>query len=96
MKAHPSKLNSLPMAATCTRGQKTLGPLRITVVALQAMTQAPIEVPAQPALAVASLAIQGFADLETLGGTRPLSPKALNVARCRNWSGIGWRSRTLP
>ena len=56
------------------------------------VTQAPIAVPEQPALAVASLAIQGFADLEALGGTRPLSPKALTVARCRNWSGIGWRS----
>ena len=72
------------MAATCTRAQQTLGPLRITVVAVQGRTQAPIAVPGQPALAVASLAIQGFADLETLGGTRPLSPKALTVARYRN------------
>jgi len=84
------------MAAACTRAQETVGPLRTTVVAVQGMTQAHIAIPAQSALAVASLAVQGFADLETLGSTRLLSLYALTVARRRNWSAIGWRSGTLP
>lgn len=50
-----------------------LGPLRAAVEAVQGMTQAPIAIPAASALAVASLAVQGFADVETLGGTRPTS-----------------------
>jgi hypothetical protein len=45
------------------------------------MTQAPVAIPAQSALAVASLAVQGFADVQTLGGTRPLSLYALTIAR---------------
>jgi len=58
-----------------------LGPLRAAVEAVQGMTQAPVGIPAQSALAVASLAVQGFADVETLGGTRPLSLYALTIAR---------------
>jgi hypothetical protein len=58
-----------------------LGPLRAAVEAVQGMTQAPLAIPAQSALAVASLAVQGFADVETLGGPRPLSLYALTVAR---------------
>jgi hypothetical protein len=58
-----------------------LGPLREAVEAVQAMTQAPVAIPAQSALAVASLAVQGFADVETLGGLRPLSIYALTIAR---------------
>jgi hypothetical protein len=58
-----------------------LGPLRAVVEAVQGMTQAPVAIPAQSALAVASLAVQGFADVETLGGPRPLSLFALTVAR---------------
>ena len=58
-----------------------LGPLREAVEAVQGMTQAPVAIPAQSALAVASLAVQGFADVETLGGTRPLSLYALTIAR---------------
>ena len=58
-----------------------LGPLREAVEAVQGMTQAPLAIPAQSALAVASLAVQGFADVETLGGPRPLSLYALTVAR---------------
>ena len=58
-----------------------LGPLQAAVVAVQGMTQAPIAIPAQSALAVASLAVQGFADVETLGGVRPLSLYALTIAR---------------
>ena len=59
----------------------SLGPLRDAVRAVQGMTQAPVAIPAQSALAVASLAVQGFADVETLGGTRPLSLYALTIAR---------------
>ena len=60
---------------------QALGPLRAAVEAVQGMTQAPVAIPAQSALAVASLAVQGFADVETLGGTRPVSLYALTVAR---------------
>jgi hypothetical protein len=59
----------------------TLGPLRPAVEAVQGMTQAPVAIPAQSALAVASLAVQSFADVETLGGPRPLSLYALTIAR---------------
>ena len=58
-----------------------LGPLRGAVEAVQGMTQAPVAIPAQSALAVASLAVQGFADVETLGGTRPSSLYGLTIAR---------------
>lgn len=58
-----------------------LGPLRAAVDAVQGMTQAPVAIPAQSALSVASLAVQGFADVDTLGGTRPVSLYALTVAR---------------
>jgi hypothetical protein len=58
-----------------------LGPLRAAVEAVRGVTQAPVAIPAQSALAVASLAVQGFADVETLGGTRPTSLYALTVAR---------------
>lgn len=58
-----------------------LGPLRAAVEAVQGATQAPVAIPAQSALAVASLAVQGFADVETLGGLRPLSLYFLTVAR---------------
>ena len=58
-----------------------LGPLRPAVEAVQGMTQAPVAIPAQSALAVASLAVQGFADVETLGGPRPLSLYALTIAQ---------------
>ncbi|SPF81140.1 YfjI family protein [Pseudoprimorskyibacter insulae] len=58
-----------------------LGPLRPAVEAVQARTQAPVAIPAASALAVASLAVQGFADVETLGGKRPVSLYALTIAR---------------
>lgn len=60
---------------------EALGPLRDAVEAVQGMTQAPVAIPAQSALAVASLAVQGFANVETLGGDRPLSLYALTIAR---------------
>ncbi|PTV95930.1 uncharacterized protein DUF3987 [Rhodobacter aestuarii] len=58
-----------------------LGPLRAAVEAVQGITQAPLAIPAASALAVASLAVQAFADVETLGGTRPLSLFALTIAK---------------
>lgn len=60
---------------------EALGPLREAVEAVQGATLAPIAIPAQSALAVASLAVQGFANVETLGGPRPLSLYALTIAR---------------
>ena len=60
---------------------EALGPLRGAVEAVQGLTQAPMAIPAQSALAVASLAVQGFANVETLGGVRPLSLFALTIAQ---------------
>lgn len=57
-----------------------LGPLRGAVEAVQAWTQAPVAIPAQSALAVAALALQGHANVETLGGPRPLSLYCLTIA----------------
>ena len=57
-----------------------LGPLRGAVEAVQSMTLAPVAIPAASALAVASLAVQGHADIETLGGNRPLSLYVLTIA----------------
>ena len=58
-----------------------LGPLRCMAVAVQGMTQAPLAIPAASALAAASLATQGFANVDTLAGPRPLSLFILTVAR---------------
>ncbi|MBI6629741.1 YfjI family protein [Pontibaca salina] len=58
-----------------------LGPLRAPVEAVQGMTQAPVAIPAASALAVASLAVQGFADVETLGGFAPVSLYLLTIAQ---------------
>jgi hypothetical protein len=60
---------------------EALGPLRAAVEAVQGTTQAPVAIPAASALTVASLAVQGFADVQTLGGPRPLSLYALTIAR---------------
>lgn len=65
--------NPYPVAA--------LGPLREAVEAVQGMTQAPVAIPAASALSVASLAVQGFADVETLAGPRPLSLYAMTIAQ---------------
>jgi len=59
---------------------QALGPLRAAVAAVQGMTQAPVAIPAGSALAAASLAVQGFADVETLGSNRPLSLFVLTIA----------------
>ncbi|MBS0122523.1 YfjI family protein [Thetidibacter halocola] len=58
-----------------------LGPLRAAVEAVQGMTQAPVAIPAASALSVASLAVQGFADVEALGGTQPTSLFVLTIAQ---------------
>lgn len=57
-----------------------LGPLQDAVKAVQGMTLAPVAIPAASALSVASLAVQGFVDVETLGGARPVSLYALTIA----------------
>lgn len=57
-----------------------LGPLRAAVEAVQDITQAPVALAAQSALAVASLAVQGFANVETLGGDAPCSLFCLTIA----------------
>lgn len=57
-----------------------LGPLRQAVEAAQDVTQAPVGIAAQSALSVASLAVQGFADVETLGGDAPCSLFCLTIA----------------
>ncbi len=60
---------------------EALGPLRDPVEAVQGFTQAPVAIPAASALAVASLAVQGFADVETLGGFAPVSLYFLTIAQ---------------
>lgn len=60
---------------------QALGPLRAAVEDVQSLTQAPLAIPAQSALAVASLAVQGFANVETLGGVSPTSLFLLTIAR---------------
>lgn len=57
-----------------------LGPLRGAVEAVHYRRQAPVAIPAQSALAVAALALQAHADVETLGGYRPLSLYCLTIA----------------
>lgn len=69
-----------PIAPGAAYPVQALGPLRAAVEAVQGMTQAPVAIPAASALSVASLAVQAFADVETLGGTRPLSLYLLTIA----------------
>jgi hypothetical protein len=57
-----------------------LGPLREAVQAAAGETQCPLAIAAGSALAVASLATQGHADISTLGGNRPLSLYLLTIA----------------
>lgn len=59
---------------------EALGPLRAVVEAVQDISQAPVAIAAQSALSVASLAVQGFADVETLGGDAPCSLFCLTIA----------------
>lgn len=59
---------------------EALGPLREAVEAVADISQAPLAIAAQSALSVASLAVQGFADVETLGGDAPCSLFCLTIA----------------
>jgi hypothetical protein len=61
--------------------EEALGPLLPAVRAVQSSTQAPLAIPAASGLAIASLAVQGFADVETLGGRRPTSLYMLTIAK---------------
>ena len=60
---------------------EALGPLQAAVEAVRGATLAPVAIPAQSALAVASLAVMGHADVETLGGPRPTALYALTIAK---------------
>ena len=59
---------------------EALGPLRAVAEAVQDRTQAPLAIAAQSALSVASLAVQAFANVETLGGDAPASLFCLTIA----------------
>lgn len=73
-----------PLLREITRARpypvKALGALREAVEAVQGKTQAPMALPAASALAVASLAVQGFVDAQTLEKPRPASLYVLTVA----------------
>ena len=73
-----------PLVRDITKGEAypvaALGPLRKAVEAVQGMTLAPVAIPAASALSVASLAVQGFVDVDTLNGPRPVSLYALTIA----------------
>lgn len=58
----------------------SLGPLKGAADAIRDKTQAPAAIAAQAALGVAALAVQGLADVETLGGKAPCSLFLLTVA----------------
>lgn len=58
-----------------------LGPLQEIVETVQKASQAPIEIAAASALSATSLIVQGHANVETLGGDKPLSLYMLTVAR---------------
>lgn len=58
-----------------------LGQLKDGVEAVQATTQAPVAIAAQSALSVASLAVQGHADVEMLSGFAPTSLFCLTAAK---------------
>jgi hypothetical protein len=61
---------------------ESLGPLRAAAEAAQHISQAPMALAAQSALAVASLATQALANVETLSGqAAPLSLFALSIAK---------------
>ncbi|WP_312531160.1 YfjI family protein [Paracoccus sp. (in: a-proteobacteria)] len=58
-----------------------LGPLRAVVEAVEDISQAPAAIAAQSALSIAALAVQGFADVEILGGgSAPCSLFCLTIA----------------
>ena len=58
-----------------------LGPLQAVAQAIHDKVQAPLAIGAQSALTVASLAVQAFADVETLAGSSPVSLFGLTIAK---------------
>lgn len=58
---------------------ESMGPLKEATAAILDITQAPAAIGAQSLLAAASLACQGHADVQTLGGIRPISLYALTI-----------------
>lgn len=74
-----------PLVREIPRGEQypthALGPLREAVEAVQRATQAPLAIPAQSALSVASLLVQGHADVEGMAGPVPTSLYHLTVAQ---------------
>jgi len=60
---------------------EALGPLRAAVEAVQGMTLAPVAIAAQSALAVASLAVMPYANVETLNGASPTSLYLMTIAQ---------------
>lgn len=74
-----------PLVRETPRGEDypthALGPLEGVVRAVHDKTQAPIAIAAQSALSVASLAVQGFANVATLGGDAPCSLFCITIAQ---------------
>jgi hypothetical protein len=60
---------------------EAMGPLRAAAEAIHEITEAPVAIGAQSLLAAASLACQAFADVQTLGGVKPISLFALTIAK---------------
>jgi hypothetical protein len=60
---------------------EAMGPLKDATLAILDKTQAPAAIGAQSLLAAASLACQGHADVQALGGIRPISLYALTIAK---------------
>lgn len=58
-----------------------LGPLHDVAKAIQGATQGPFEIAAQSVLATVALVAQAHVDVETLGGSRPVSLFFLTIAR---------------
>ena len=74
-----------PLVRETPQGDKypveALGPLQAVVKAVADITQAPLAIAAQSALSVISLVVQGFADVEILGGGEaPCSLFCLTIA----------------
>lgn len=69
------------IAAPSEYPQHALGGLLHAVLAVQGATQAPLALPAQSALTIASVATQGFANVEKLNGECPLSLYGLTIAQ---------------
>ena len=83
---HPSKSSEpLPLLRKSPAPEpypvNSLGNLKGIVEAVHKFTQAPIEIAAASTLSATALVLQGHANVETLGGIKPLSLYMLTVAR---------------